>query len=533
MRLTSVLSRALAVGVVLAAATLGACTDTETKTVTVERPLFNDPPDTTNGFLGYYRAEDGQTTCGNCHVDHQADWSNHGHAQAWATLQNSGHAAGYCASCHTVSNLGNTVTGPGGYAAVQDTVYYDVQCESCHGPGFDHASTPDASTPPLASIAVDTADAAGSCGECHNGTHHPYTEQWEQSRHGEANLEVVDEIILNPAQYGASCGPCHEGRSILKAWGVTDNYVERNQVVSHQNAQGVTCAVCHDPHGSENAGQLRYSIDDPSIEGNLCMKCHARRFEPQSTSSRGPHAPQGAVFLGTAGWYPTGSDTTPQASTHGDPVANPRLCAGCHVARFTINDPSGNFQLQSVGHIFRPIPCLDPTSGEPVGGNTCGYTANERSWASCVGAGCHTSTATVVQAFDANRTVLAVLADQIWIDTDADETLDATDGGLLPLVVQNAPTNQFVTGDNLITAAEGALFNVRLFGEHRYANGDKSVGAHNPFLAQRLLAQTITALKAQYPFLPAPPASVQAVMQQALAKAATANQAGHAAVSLH
>ena len=531
MRFSSVLSRALSVGALVAAVALGACTDTETKTVTIEKPLVNTPADTVNGFLGYYDAAAGQTTCGNCHVDHQADWSNHGHAQAWATLQNSGHAQSFCTSCHTVSNLGNTTTGPTGYALVQDTSYYDVQCESCHGPGFAHATTPDATSPPLASIAVDTADASGTCAECHNGTHHPYVEQWEQSRHAEPNLEVVDEIILNPAQYGASCGPCHEARSIFKAWGITDNYVERNQVVTHQNAQGVTCAVCHDAHGSENSGQLRYSIDDPSIEGNLCMKCHARRFEPQSTSSRGPHAPQGAVFLGTAGWFPTGADTTPQASTHGDPTANPRLCAGCHVARLTVTDTSGNFQLQSVGHLFRPIPCLDPTSGEPVGGNACGYTETERTWNSCINSGCHASATQVVAAFAANRAVIAVLADQIWVDVDGDEALSAPDTGLLPLVKANAPTNQFVTGDNLITVAEGALFNARLFGEGRYANGDKSIGAHNPFLAQRLLAQTITALKAQYPFLPAPPAGVRAAMQQAMTNAAKAQSAGHTQVS--
>jgi predicted CXXCH cytochrome family protein len=531
MRPFHVLSRALAMGVLLAGvAGLGACTDTETKTVFVDRPLFNDPPDTTNGFLGYYNASAGQSTCGNCHVDHQGDWANHGHADAWATLQNSGHAQAFCAGCHTVSELGNAVDSAAGYNLVADTLYHDVQCESCHGPGFDHAKTPDASAPPLARAGADTAVGSGTCGECHNGTHHPYVEQWEASRHAEATVEVVDDIIANPAQYSGTCGVCHEGRSILKAWGVTDNYIERGEVVSHANALGVTCAVCHDPHGSDVEGELRFPIDEPSLDGNLCMKCHARRFEPQSTSSRGPHAPQGPTFLGTAGWFPPGVDTTPQASTHGDPTANPRLCAGCHVARLTINDTSGNFQLQSVGHLFRPIPCLDG-QGNPVGGNACGYTANERSWSTCLGAGCHSNTGAVVAAFDANRAVLATFADQIWIDTDQNGTVDATDQGMLATVVAQAPTNQFSTSDGVITVAEGALFNVRLLGENRYANGDKSMGVHNPFLSQKLLAVSISALQAQYAFLPAPPAPVQAAMRQALVKAQAA-QGSHARVSL-
>ena len=517
MRFSSVLSRALSVGAIVAAVALGACTDTETKTVIVEKPLFNDPPDTTNGFLGYYNASTGQTTCGNCHVDHQADWSQHGHADAWATLQNSGHAASYCTGCHTVSNLGNAVDSAAGYNLVQDTVYYDVQCESCHGPGFDHVSTPDASAPPLASLRADTASLAdGTCAECHAGTHHPYTEQWRSSRHS---------LSSSHAATNASCQPCHEGRGALRAWGVTDNYTERNDVVDTLNALGTTCAVCHDPHGSSNAGQLRFAIDDPSIEGNLCMKCHARRFELTSSNSS-PHGPQGPVLLGTAGWFPPGYDTTPAPSTHGDPTANPRLCAGCHVARVTITDSTGNFQLQSVGHNFRPIPCIDPASGEPLPGssNACAYTTVERNWSSCVSAGCHASATSAAQALDASRTVLKTLVDQIWTDVNDNNAVNfGVDGGYLAQV----PTTEFVNNDNLITVAEGARFNAWLFGEGLTSHPDNSFGAHNPFLAQRALAASLQALQTQYG-LPAPPASVQAIISKALAKGTTpANLARH------
>lgn len=529
MRLSSVLSRTLAVGVLFASlAWLGACTDEVTKTVFVDRPQFNDPPDATNGFLGYYNATSGQTTCGNCHVDHQGDWANHGHSDAWAGLQNSGHAQASCEGCHTVSELGNAVNGAAGWNAVQDTVYYDVQCESCHGPGVTHVTTPDASAPPLASFAADSAAGSGTCGECHTGTHHPYVDQWIQSRHAVPTQYVIDEAIIDPVGE-ASCLACHEGRSAVKGWGVTDNYLERDLPLSLTSAQGVTCAVCHDPHGSDNAGELRFPIDDPALDNNLCMKCHARRFEPQATSSRGPHAPQGPVFLGTAGWFPTGADTTPQASTHGSPSANPRLCAGCHVSTFTVTDASGNFQLSSVGHLFRPIPCIDPTSGLPVAANTCGYTTAERNWSTCTGAGCHADAGAAFGAFDANRATLAVFADQIWIDVDADGSVDATDTGLLALVKAGAATEQFTTADGAITVAEGALYNVRMLGENRYSNGDKSMGVHNPFLSQKLLALSIQALQAQYPFLPAPPAPIQAAIQQALQRAAAA---GHSTISM-
>lgn len=496
----------------LALVWLGACTDT----VYRDRPPFNPPPDAASGFLGYFSADDGQTTCGNCHVDHQSDWASHGHADAFATLDNSGFAQPFCYSCHTVSENGNAVDVAAGWNNVQSAGYHDVQCESCHGPGETHVTTPDASAPPLASLAADTTTGSGTCGECHTGTHTPYVEQWEESRHGEANVEVVDEALLNPARYG-SCLACHEGRAAIKAWGSTDNYQERDTPLSHTSAQGITCAVCHDPHGSDNSGDLRFPIDDPALDNNLCMKCHARRFEPQLTSSRGPHAPQGPMFLGNAGWFPDGADTTAQASTHGDPESNPRLCAGCHVNKFTVTDASGNFQLQSVGHLFRPIPCLDPVSGEPVSDNSCGYTATERDWGSCTT--CHADAAQVEGAVQSNRDIIAFIADGIWVDVDGDESVNAGDTGLLTLV----PSTEFSTTDGILTTAEGALFNMRLAAEGRYSNGDKSLGVHNPFLSRKLLILSDSALRATYA-LPAPPAAVKAMMRRELERAAAQGQ---------
>ncbi len=485
---------------------LGACTDT----VYRDRPPFNPPPDAASGFLGYFSASTGQTTCGNCHVDHQGDWAKHGHADAFATLENSGHAQSFCYGCHTVSEYGNTVDSAAGWNKVQSVAYHDVQCESCHGPGETHVTTPDGNTSPLASIQADTGLlGSGTCAECHSGVHHPFVEQWRESRHGEANTH---------ASTNASCQPCHEGRGALRAWNVTGNYKEKTDVVTLANAAGITCAVCHDPHGNDNPGELRFPISDPTLENNLCMKCHARRFEPITTSNTsGPHGPQGPALLGTAGWWPSGSDTTPQATTHGDPAANPRLCAGCHVTAFTVTDTSGAFQLQSVGHLFRPIPCAD-AQGNPLPGsdNTCAYDAVSRNWSTCVSSGCHSSTTAAVNALDASRTVLQTLVAQLWVDVDGDRRVDsATDGGYLSLV----PTAEFNTTDNALSVAEGALYNVQLWGENFASHPDKSFGTHNPFLAQRQLAATIAAMKAQYPFLPAPPAAIRALMAEGVAKA--------------
>jgi predicted CXXCH cytochrome family protein len=487
--------------VLLAMCFTAGCTDTEI--VFRDREPFNPPPDADNGFLGYFTASTQQTTCGNCHVGHQSDWSTSAHSGAFQTLASNPGAQPFCYTCHTVSDKGNAVAGPAGWDLVEDPAYHDVQCENCHGPGFDHVTAPD--TPgnqPLAHVSVTGADSAASCASCHAGTHHPFVEEWSQSLHA-VSLQEEDGTFVKDVS--SSCGACHEGRDALAAWGVTANYAEKG-LTGSANYLGVTCSVCHDPHGSENPAQLRFPIASADFNNNLCMKCHSRRYEPVANSSRGPHAPQGAVLTGTAGWWPAGYDTTAIQATHGNPAVNTRLCAGCHVNKYTVTDQeTGDFVFNSTGHLFKPIPCLD-ANGIPVADNSCPYTETDRSFNGCTAAGCHGSTTAALNAFNANRGILATLADQIWVDNPAGlpaelEVPDPADQGLLALV----PSTEFSTTDSMITVAEGVLFNMRLVAEDRYANGDRSKGAHNPFLSQALLTASIQALNATYGPFPVPP----------------------------
>lgn len=127
---------------------LGACTNE--KIVYKTREPFNPPPDSVNGFLGYFTVSTKQTTCGNCHVGVQTNWVATKHADAWVDLQASGHASSFCNGCHTVSQQGNNVGHPAGYSVKADTAYQDVQCESCHGPGFTHVQSPTRTNVPLA-----------------------------------------------------------------------------------------------------------------------------------------------------------------------------------------------------------------------------------------------------------------------------------------------------------------------------------------------------------------------------------------------
>ena len=481
---------------------LTGCTDEEI--VYVERPPFNEPADPASGFLGYYTASSKQTTCGNCHADFQGSWAETGHASAWSTL-NEIDADDFCYSCHTITERGNEATGEVGHDVVQDTTYFDVQCESCHGPGLEHVEGVNQGEliAPLAHIGVGPDTSAG-CGACHNGTHHPFVEQWAVSRHA---------IMEESPQTNPNCVRCHEGRGKLIALGLERNYAEKGET----EPQPITCAVCHDPHGSSNTANLRLSVSNPDPVANLCMSCHLNRVEPATGSSRGnqPHGPQGGVLLGFAGWRPPNFvyDTARIYGSHAT-TANPNLCAGCHVNSFTVNDPeSGNFAFQSVGHSFEAAPCVD-AQGVPTGSDDCAFTAAARNWSACTNSGCHANEDVAANVFNTARASMETFAAVLWVDTDQDQTIDnyPADDGYLPRI--KAQTTDLNPSDNTVTAADGMEFNVRLCAEGRHGHPDGSFGTHNKFLCEALLVQGAAYLKSIYAFLPSPPVLVQVLAEK-------------------
>jgi predicted CXXCH cytochrome family protein len=516
---------AILVGLV---AGLGACTDEQI--VYVNRP-FNPPVDAVNGFLGYFDADAKQTACGNCHANTQLQWQATAHADAWNALPASGKTNPACVGCHTVSELGNPATTAGGYNAVQDESYHDVQCESCHGAGVEHATVPDGVPGPLASIGIppDLATATNGCGECHQSEHQPYVEQWTESKHGYGGTAYLAEGGRSP------CNTCHEGREAIRL-----NFNETTRFVEQANAtnyQPIVCAVCHDPHNSANEGQLRAPLAEPSRE-QICVQCHSREGHPPASgvTRRGPHAAQGLLVIGEdAGWIPpnfSGDTTTTIAGTHGT-TANPRLCASCHVYMFDVTDAGGGFVLRSVGHTFEAIGCLDPATGVPLPG-PCDL-AN-RNFKGCTVSGCHGNEAAARSAFTAVRSRMDLLTDLLWADTDADAVLEPTDQGVLPRVLAQAiaanDSNEINLYDGILTPAEGAIWNAQLaythnreywssfkvagqcsnastapcvVGNSNTAHKSSGEGVHNPFLLEALLSASVSYLTQHYQ-LPSPPA---------------------------
>jgi predicted CXXCH cytochrome family protein len=470
----------LAVPLVALALALTGCVDE--KIVYRDRELFATPPTGAAGFLGYSKAEEKLTVCGNCHIGQQTKWQETAHAGAWVSLAESGHSQAFCEGCHTVGQLGNALATAGGWDATKDDRYKDVQCESCHGPGLTHVQNPSKATigGVLAPVGVG-AQMDGGCLECHTGTHHPFAEEWSASAHGTMSHSAS-------AATRAACRDCHTGEDALKSWGINANYAEKATMLGDSlRNMPITCAVCHDPHATQGAGQLRFPVDVPNEESNLCMKCHHKRGQPDLTAQqRGPHSPEGPVLLGYGGWWPPNLDMPGGqiVATHGS-ERNPKLCAGCHLNKFTVNDPAtGNFAFQATGHTFEAIPCLDAT-GKPVVNGNCA--ATERTYRTCTGAGCHGSEAVARSA---------MLTTELRMQSLTDE-LDR----LLRLVQPNWRTcrgsntcganSEFNANDGRYTTAEGAAFNFDL-------GMRKSAAIHNPFLVEALLTATIRQVKTDY-----------------------------------
>lgn len=515
------------------------------------RPPFNPPADSVNGFLGLYDVATNKTTCGNCHVNNQGEWAGTKHADAFATLVNSGGAQSFCYACHTVSANGNKTAlagQPAGWDVKEDSTYRNVQCESCHGPGLEHVSNPTSLNVPLARAVIPTspdsaAIVAATCAGCHQGTHHPFVEQWEASAHANFRKDEAPGVNNGPAVNTSSgCVNCHNGKYAMQvlSGNAPTNYVERDKPLLSTTFP-ITCPVCHDPHYNGNEGQLRRSISDPEPSTNLCSTCHIRGATPSLTftiTSRGAHASQGAVYFGeAAGWQPPGftfDENNPIYTAHLS--RNDRKCAGCHVAKFTTTDTDTGEPFTSVGHLFSPNPCKG-ANGLPTEGD-CAYNATARFWTGCVNSGCHASETEAAGLFNSKRATVKLLLDNLWTDTNGNQVLEGTDGGVLAAVLRQHPgtlapaadsawfccTDPDGSGpltaasDKSLSIAEGALWNARMLGENLYSHNDGSFGIHNPALYEGLIASSINAVRTKYNL---PAGIVSASAEAAITKALT------------
>jgi hypothetical protein len=242
-------------------------------------------------------------------------WEQTGHAVAWETLQGSGHVSSSCIPCHTVGyfvgydlvpNSGNS-----GYDEAPIEKFENVQCEDCHSPASEHIAT-DGTAP----MVVDYN--AMNCGKCHEGTHHPYYSEWQQSLHGQA--------LENHGASVTSCQGCHEGvGAATRLSGDLSTFYGSGSVgrpdTSEFALEPIVCQACHSSHSAANPGQMRTVANVVLVEANgqqptvsdggvgkLCMHCHHARHSAEEQlefgdAHFGPHpSTQGDMLSGNSGY---------------------------------------------------------------------------------------------------------------------------------------------------------------------------------------------------------------------------------------
>lgn len=280
--------------------------------------------------------------CMTCHsntpkfIDIYDRWKQTGHANKFKNGidGNPSYYRESCFKCHTVgydhneaalnngfddvaANLGWTFAlpvGPGKWDTLK-TMYPSlaqfahVGCESCHGPGSEHALGG-----PTEKIAI--SQESGVCGQCHDEPwrYNRYA-QWENTLHSApvwSNSFAQGTTSQNNSLQ--NCIRCHDGKGFVN---FTKGVVTNTTGMTSASQSHIGCSTCHDPHGNGKPGSIRNTPAGSDTlaggfqytangSGHLCMNCHKGRRDgnvfgiTQVTNANwGPHySVQTDVYLG-------------------------------------------------------------------------------------------------------------------------------------------------------------------------------------------------------------------------------------------
>jgi len=181
-----------------------------------------------------------------------------------------------CARCH-VSGWAWRRPAPDGHGPRYRMRRLGVDCESCHGPAAAHVefreSKLEGQDPMVAFRSLGHRQALSMCLQCHMESEVVS----EDFKLGEDIFEYRDPtLLLDPERIDPSGRPLeliYDGTPIS---------------VSRCVAEGkLTCATCHDPHGSSQPSQLR---TDPATDA-LCTTCHEELAKDIAAHTH--HTPKG------------------------------------------------------------------------------------------------------------------------------------------------------------------------------------------------------------------------------------------------
>ncbi len=356
----------------------------------------------------------GSANCAACHSANHTDWMGTVHNTAFDTLVASGDQDNVlCLPCHAVG-YGQA----SGFVDLDTTPHLaDIQCENCHGPGSNHVADPNGA-------ALEVNLGADLCGACHQSCHglcgedhHPQYEQWSTSKHSTALWDMIWQPDAEDA-----CLQCHSADYRLAAAGEEPTLFEA--------LYDLECVACHDPHGSENTGQLRL---EPRF---LCAECHTMGG---AVPGEQPQQPQVETLHGFGGYALDGTPLAGPYTAHWWGI--PDECAVCHVHREPYGGPD---QPVNSGHTFE---------------------ANMRACAPC-----HT------------EQVATLLAES------AREEVEIRLGLIAPYL---DPSDPLYLDPATLSTEELAQYNVAKF-DYEMAEADKSFGSHNADYTRALLTEAET-----------------------------------------
>jgi predicted CXXCH cytochrome family protein len=206
-----------------------------------------------------------------------------------------------CDGCHSVNYDIHT----------KQLTEWNVGCERCHGPGSEHVTHP-TRTNILNPAQMDDVAADDTCIQCHSQGE-PRTSpiegkyyDWPVGYH--VGLRLNDYWKLEDHTLGQQTfthfadGTAHKNR-------MQGNDFVQSVMYRH----GVTCASCHDVHGTGNNAQLR----EPA--NKLCLDCHG------PSSPNGPHT------------------ATLEAHTHHKAGSAGSECIACHMPKIETEGVPGAF----------------------------------------------------------------------------------------------------------------------------------------------------------------------------------------------
>ena len=279
----------------------------------------------------------GASACSACHLANHRDWLGTIHATAFDTLVASGDGDNpLCFPCHSVG-FGTA----SGFVDLDTTAYLaGVQCENCHGPGSTHVADP-------INVRADVNMDSALCGACHQSCHglcgedhHPQFEQWSESKHSTALVDLQADPDAED-----DCLQCHStDYRFAPVW---------DKPTLAEVAYDLECVACHDQHGSPYVAQLH---QPPRL---LCAECHTTE---NAVPGEEPLQTQTETLHGFGGFELDGTPLYGPYTEHWWGI--PNECAACHVYSEPYGGPD---QPVNSGHTFAAnMRACEPCHSEAV-----------------------------------------------------------------------------------------------------------------------------------------------------------------------